>query len=88
MSANLLLHVREHPSGRVIVTPVDFPRLSVDAETYEAALAVVTNKLTRQLRNLSGSMRTALSAEVVAELERVELTLKRKKVPIRITLSL
>ena len=37
MPANLLLHVREPPHGRVIVTPVDFPRLSVDADTYEVA---------------------------------------------------
>ena len=50
LSANLLLHVREHPEGRVIVTPVDFPELSVDADTYEAALRGVTSKLTRQLR--------------------------------------
>ena len=73
MSANLLLHVREHPSGRVIVTPVDFPGLSVDAETYDAALAVVTGKLNRTLRGLSGSMRTTLSADVVADLDSVEL---------------
>ena len=36
MLANLLLHVREHPQGRVIVTPVDFPELAVDADTSEA----------------------------------------------------
>jgi ATP-dependent Clp protease ATP-binding subunit ClpA len=88
VSANLLLHVREHPSGRVIVTPVDFPGLSVDADTYGAALAVVTGKLSRQLRGLSGSMRTRLAGEVVAELDSVEVSLKRQKVPVRITLSL
>jgi ATP-dependent Clp protease ATP-binding subunit ClpA len=88
VSANLLLHVREHPSGRVIVTPVDFPGLSVDAETYDAALAVVTGKLNRQLRGLSGSMRTTLSADVVAELDTVDLTVKREKSELTIRISL
>jgi len=88
LSANLLLHVREHPEGRVIVTPVDFPELSVDADSYEAALRVVTGKLTRKLRTMSGSMRTALAAPVVAELDRVELALKREKGTLRITIGL
>ena len=88
MPANLLLHVREHPSGRVIVTPVDFPGLSVDGETYEAALAVATGRLTRHLRSVTGSMRTALSSTDVSELDRVEVALKRQKSPVRITISL
>src|SRR5579859_598515 len=88
MPANLLLHVREHPEGRVIVTPVDFPDRSVDADTYEAALRAVKGKLTRKLRGMSGSMRTALSAPVVAELDRVELALKREKGTLRITIGL
>jgi ATP-dependent Clp protease ATP-binding subunit ClpC len=88
MSANLLLHVREHPEGRVIVTPVDFPDLSVDADNYEAALRVVRGSLSRKLRNMTGSMRTALAAPVVAELDRVELALKRDKGTLRITIGL
>src|SRR5438128_1578411 len=77
MSANLLLHVREHPHGRVIVTPVDFPNLSVDADTYEAASAAATSRLTRRLRGISGSVRTALAAPVVAELDQITLKLRR-----------
>jgi ATP-dependent Clp protease ATP-binding subunit ClpC len=89
LSANLLLHVREHPNGRVIVTPVDFPELTVDADNYEAALRVTTSKLARQLRSLSGSVRTQLSAPVVAELDRVNVTLKRPRAAtVRIAVSL
>ena len=88
LSANLLLHVREHPEGRVIVTPVDFPELSVDADTYEVALRGVTGKLTRKLRKMDGSMRTALAAPAVAELDRVELAIKRDKGKLRITIGL
>lgn len=88
MSANLLLHVREHPEGRVIVTPVDFPDLTVDADTYEAALRAVTGKLTRKLRSLTGSMRTALAAPVVAELDRVELSIQRPKTTVTVSIGL
>ena len=86
----MLLHVREHPNGRVIVTPVDFPELTVDADNYEAALRVTTSKLARQLRSLSGSVRThQLSAPVVAELDRVNVTLKRPRTAtVRIAVSL
>ena len=77
MTAKLVLHVHEHPEGRVIVTPVDFPRLSVDADTYEAAHAAATSRITRQLRNVSGSVRNGLSAPVDAELDVAEVTLPR-----------
>jgi ATP-dependent Clp protease ATP-binding subunit ClpC len=63
----------------VIVTPVDFPGLTVDAETYEAALRVATSKLARQLRSISGSARTLLAAPVVAELDSVGLSLQRAR---------
>ena len=86
--ANVLLHVREHPHGRVIVTPVDFPYLSVDADSYETAVRAVRGSLTRKLRDMSGSLRTALAAPVVAELDRVELALKREKGKLRIAISL
>jgi ATP-dependent Clp protease ATP-binding subunit ClpA len=91
MPANLLLHVREPPHGRVIVTPVDFPRLSVDADTYEVALATVRGRLERQLREISGSWRTSLAAPVEAELDRVELAVRPRKDPtrkLRVTIGL
>jgi ATP-dependent Clp protease ATP-binding subunit ClpC len=86
--ANVLLHVREHPHGRVIVTPVEFPELSVDADTYEDALRAVTGDVTRKLRGMDGSMRTALAAPVVAELDRVELSLKRERGTLLIAIGL
>ena len=71
------------------MTPVDFPELTVDADNYEAALRVTTSKLARQLRSLSGSVRTQLSAPVVAELDRVNVTLKRPRAAtVRIAVSL
>ena len=71
------------------MTPVDFPELTVDADNYEAALRVTTSKLARQLRSLCGSVRTQLSAPVVAELDRVNVTLKRPRAAtVRIAVSL
>jgi len=89
--ANVLLHVREHPEGRVIVTPVDFPELSVDGDDYGAALRAVRSRVTQRLRTISGSVRNMFAAPVVAELERVEIALARRRTrsaPLRITIGL
>src|SRR5690348_10241061 len=64
MDANVLLHVREHPEGRVIVTPVDFPDLSVDGDDYGAALRAVRSRVAQRLRAISGSVRNMLAAPV------------------------
>src|SRR2546428_9879048 len=91
MTAKLLLHFHEHPAGRVIVTPVEFPGLSVDADSYEAARAAAVSRITRQLKRISGSVRSGLSAPVDAELDVAEVVLpggrKGAKTP-RITVSL
>jgi ATP-dependent Clp protease ATP-binding subunit ClpC len=91
ITGNFLLHIHERPEGRVVVTPVDFPRLSLDADTFETARATIASKIARELRRMSGSMRTALSAPVVAELDAIEMAIpggrKGAKQP-RITVSL
>jgi len=90
VDANLLLHVREHPHGRVIVTPVAFAGESVDADTYEAAVAAVTSRLTQSLRNIDPSVRSRLAEPVVAELDTVELTVGKRSRgdKLRITIGL
>jgi ATP-dependent Clp protease ATP-binding subunit ClpA len=91
MTAKVLLHVHEHPEGRVVVTPVDFPRLSVDADSYHAAHAAAVSRVTRQLRGISGSLRSGLSRPVAAELEVAEVALpagKKGAKPPRITVGL
>jgi len=91
MDANVLLHVREHPQGRVIITPVDFPGLSVDGDDYGAALRAVRSRVAQRLRSISGSVRNMFAAPVVAELDRVELGLARRRprgAPLRITIGL
>jgi ATP-dependent Clp protease ATP-binding subunit ClpA len=52
------------------------------------ALKAVKGELTSKLREVSGSMRTALAAPVIAELDRVQLKLKRSKRPLRIAIAL
>jgi molybdopterin-guanine dinucleotide biosynthesis protein len=89
MTAKLLLHIHEHPDGRVIVTPVDFPAFSVDAETYEAARAGAVSRATRQLGLRSGSPRSALAAPVTAELDSVEVAVAVKRAePVWVTIGL
>lgn len=92
MIANLLLHVHELPEGRVVVTPIDFPRLSVDADSYEAARKAVVARLDRVLKtNSDASIRSGLAMPESAELDSVDLELPEKVVGAgrpRITVSL
>jgi hypothetical protein len=89
MNANLLMHVREHPSGRVIVTAVDFG-ISVDADDPQTAMRMALRRATERLRSRSGSMRAMLAAPVVAGLDRVtvEVTKRKRPKPVSITVGL
>ena len=78
MNANLLLHVRKLPNGRVIVTPVEYPNLAVDAEDVPVARRRVLTRVAAHLRTTSGSMRAALANPVVAELDSVEVKIPFK----------
>jgi ATP-dependent Clp protease ATP-binding subunit ClpC len=85
-----LLHVRMHPSGRVVVTPVDFPGLSQEGESFEVARALVVSALERQMRSLRGSMRSAFATRVEGELERVRVSAPSRKRggPVEVSLGL
>src|SRR5439155_10035526 len=73
MPATLLLHVRELPSGRVVVTPVEFPDLSLDADSYDAAVATLRPRLEAQLAGYQGSMRSLVVAPDPAQLDAIEI---------------
>jgi hypothetical protein len=73
------MHVREHPSGRVIVTPVEFANLSVDAEDEATAMRLATDRVSTQLRKLSGSYRARLAEPVDGELDSVSVQLPKVK---------
>jgi hypothetical protein len=90
VTAKVLMHVREHPHGRVIVTPVDFPGLTVDADHADAAMRAALGRVTRRLREMSGSVRAMLAAPVEAELDEVKLNIGRRKgaKPLHITVGL
>src|SRR3954471_10559476 len=85
----LLLHMRE-VHGRVIATPVDFPALSVDERDAQAAIRAASGRVTRHLREVSGSMRSMLGAPVSAERDQVivEPALNDATRPIAITVGL
>ena len=90
MNARLLMHIREHPAGRVIVTPVDFAGLSVDADDLETAMRAAVGRATRQLRRMSGSIRARLADPVDAELDSVTVEIAKQKgaKPVRVTVAL
>jgi hypothetical protein len=69
VTAKFVLYIREHPGGRVVVTPVDFPNLSVDGDSFESARAGVAGRLARQLRTMSGKARAALAGVRLCEMK-------------------
>ena len=84
------MHVRAHPNGRVIVTPVDFSSLAVDADDEQTAMRAAIARVTDTLRKLSGSVRARFADPVVAELDSctVEAFGQNGTPPVRITVAL
>jgi ATP-dependent Clp protease ATP-binding subunit ClpC len=79
MTAKLLLYVCERPHGRVVVSSVDFPGVSVDAGDLASARAAVVTRLGEELRQLEGVSRAALAVPASAELDAVDVPLASPK---------
>lgn len=92
MKAQFYLYFHELPGGRVVASPVDFPNLANDADSYDAARAGVIAALRRTLAEdyWSGMVRASFVKPELAELQQVtfELPVKfAKDEKLKITVS-
>jgi ATP-dependent Clp protease ATP-binding subunit ClpA len=89
MLVRLVLHVRSTDSGTLVVTPVDFPRLTRNADDFEGALAALRPALLAALARIDAFDRAALEEPPAAELLRlpIEVPAGARKTTVGITLG-
>jgi ATP-dependent Clp protease ATP-binding subunit ClpA len=86
MVANLFMHVRSLPGGRVLATPIPFVDLAWDGATEAEARRAAIAASTERLAKVHGSMRAALSEPAVAHLDAIDLTVGDSGVKVTIGL--
>lgn len=80
MKAQFYLYFHELPGGRVVASPVDFPNLATDADSYENARQSAVTALRQALTEeyWSGAVRASFVKPELAELQQVTFELPDK----------